>query len=206
MAKAKIGDIEINVISSEVVNHAAETTDHAVEKGTDISDHTKAKLPTIEIVGAVMGDDASSKLEKLKKYQKEGKLVSFISRNHYNDMFILDIQTNHAAKIRNGFEFSITLKQLRIATAKEVIIEVVNPVTKVADVKTTTKVKAKVNNGKQQPKTNNKYVGGVKPIVKDNFGLRPMFPTPSNPINSRVNLKDLVSNYHKTPVQKGGTR
>lgn len=150
MSKVKIGDIEINVITSEQVKHSAQTTDHSVEKGEDISDHTKTNNPTIDITGAVMGKDASNKLQKLKKYQKDGELIKFVSRNIYGDMFILDIATDHNVKIRNGFEFDIVLKRVNVVTAQEFQMNAVNPTTKKSDAKVKAKVKPQSNHGRQQ--------------------------------------------------------
>lgn len=150
MAKARIGDVEINIISSEVTNHAAESTDHAVERGEDITDHTKTVAPIVEITGAVMGDGAAAKLQKLKKYQKDGELLRFTSRTIYNNMFIESLSTDHHAGIRDGYEFEITLKQVKVVSAKEFKITAVNPTTKKADPKVNTKVKPMTNNGRQQ--------------------------------------------------------
>lgn len=152
LEKAKIGNIEIDVVESERVNNRVEVTEKPVEKGQDVSDHVKPKPVTIDLIGAVVGDDASDKLQKLKKYQKDGELLEYIGRNAYNNMVIEDIGTAHEVQIRNGYEFNIKLKHVRIATAKEVEIKVNNPVTKEPDKKTAIKVKPTTNKGKQQPK------------------------------------------------------
>lgn len=147
MNRAKIGDVEISVVSSERPRHSAESTDKPLEKGQDVSDHTKIRPPTVDIIGAVVGDDASDKLQKLRKYQKEGTLVKYIHRNAYDNIFITDIATTHDVKIRNGYEFNISLKQLRIVAAKEVEIKI----SSAGGNKAKTQVKPKTNNGLQQP-------------------------------------------------------
>lgn len=152
MSKARIGSVTINVITSEMLNHKADSTDHAVEDGVDITDHTKVKAPTISISGAVMGEDASSKLQQLKAYQENGELVTYMCRNLYSNMFIEDISTDHGSRIRNGYEFDIILKRVRVVKAKEFEIKAVNPDSMKPDARTNTKVKPLTNNGMQQVK------------------------------------------------------
>jgi hypothetical protein len=114
----------------------------------------------MSINGALMGDDASVKLNQLKKYQKEGKLLRFTSRNIYGNMFITNLNTDHAVNIRNGFTFTMTLKQVRIAKGKEVEINFKAPPGNTKEVeKLATKVKPVVNKGRQQ--TVNKDIASV---------------------------------------------
>lgn len=150
MERAKIGDIEISVVSSERLYNKALVTEKPVEKGENIVDHTKKQPVTIELVGAVVGDDAGDKLNKLKKLQNEGTLIKYIHRNALSNMFIEDISSVHETKIRNGFEFNIRLKHVRIAQAKEAEINIVDPATKQKSPKTNTQVKSETSSGLQQ--------------------------------------------------------
>lgn len=152
MRRAKLGDVIFSVVKSESVTLNAEVTDKSVESGQDIADHMKPKPPIIAITGVVTGPDAGSKLQRIKKYQSDGELLRYIGRNAYKDMVIEGLETDHGASIRNGFGFSLTLKRVKIATAKKVEIKVANPVTKAPDSKTNTQVKPKTNKGKQQPR------------------------------------------------------
>lgn len=167
MARAKIGDVEFNVITSEEVEQVAESTDHAVESGSDITDHVKIKATFIEIAGLIAGDDASNKLQKLKKYQKVGEQLHFISRNSYKDIIISRRKTIHSYRTSDGFEFSMTLKQIQTSKAKEVEINVVEPVTKKPSPRVKTKVKKPTNNGRQQPKQ--KTISPTSPVLAKNF-------------------------------------
>jgi len=157
LERVKLGGIEISVVESERVSNSVEVTEKPVEKGQDVADHVKPKPSTINIIGAVVGDDSSDKLQKLKKFQKEGKLLKYVGRNAYGNMVIEDIGTSHEIQIRNGYEFNITLKQVRIATAKEVEI-------KVKGKKRKTQVKKKTNKGRQQ--TKKKKVSGEDKLAK----------------------------------------
>lgn len=150
MDRARIGDIEISVVSTERLNNKVLVTEKPVESGQDIADHIK-KLPhTIELVGVVVGDDAGDKLNKLKKLQREGTLVKYTHRNALDNIVIEDISSVHESKIRNGYSFNMRLKHVRIAVAKEMEISIQVPGT--SKDKAQTQVKTTTNNGLQQPK------------------------------------------------------
>lgn len=144
MRRVKLGDIEFDVIESENPKDSVTVTDKPVESGQDVSDHIKQSPSIINIRGQ-MTEDAADKLQVLKKYQKEGTLLKYVGRNVYSNMVIEEIDREHGIRNRLGFQFNIKLKQVRIATAKEVEINMASP-------KDATKVKPVTNKGKQQPK------------------------------------------------------
>ena len=144
MRRVKLGDIEFDVIESENPKDSVIVTDKPVESGQDVSDHIKQNPSIINIRGQ-MTEDAVDKLQVLKKYQKEGTLLKYVGRNVYSNMVIEEIDREHGTRNRLGFQFNIKLKQVRIATAKEVEINMASP-------KDATKVKPVTNKGKQQPK------------------------------------------------------
>ncbi len=144
MRRVKLGDIEFDVIESENPKDSVTVTDKSVESGQDVSDHVKQNPSIINLRGQ-MTEDAVDKLQVLKKYQKEGTLLKYVGRNVYPNMVIEEIDREHGTRNRLGFQFNIKLKQVRIATAKEVEINMASP-------KDATKVKPIANKGKQQPK------------------------------------------------------
>lgn len=192
MSRAKLGDVELNIVSSERLRHSAETSDKPVESGQDIVDHTKTNAPMIDIIGAIMGEGAAQKLNQLKKYQREGTLVKYIYRNEYLEMFILDIGTRHEVQIRDGYEFNITLKQIKVATAKSIELNVVDPVTKTASKKTQASVKPTTNKGTQQPQ--------VKPVTSPlTTYIEEYTPTrEETPQHLKPRLNDLVKTYRQS--------
>ena len=161
--RVKLGDIEFTVIEDEKPRDSVLVTDNSVESGQDVSDHVKQNPSIIDIYGQMVGDDAAEKLNKLQKYQKEGELLTYIGRNLYDNMVIQNIDRDHGVRNRYGFGFNITLKQVRIAAAKEVLIQIVHPVTKKQSKQTTTKIKPSTNNGKQQPQAK----GVMEKVIPD---------------------------------------
>ncbi len=149
MKRAKIGDVEFDVIKSEDLTHDAEVTDKPVEKGMDISDHTKRKPLTLSITGIMVGDNALQKLQRLYKYQNEGELLKYVGRTTHINMVIENIHTTHNSSVANGYSFQMSIKQVNISTSKTVNI-VVNPKTGKVNPKTNTQIRKKTNKGKQQ--------------------------------------------------------
>ena len=147
---AKIGSIDVSLVLSESVKNGANTTDHAVESGVSISDHTILGNKIIDITALMIGDDANTKLDKLLKFQKDGTLVYYQGKNKHKNMFIEKLDPDYDYKVSNGFKFNLTLKEVTIAVAKKVLLNAVNPNTKKADAKTNTKVKAITNGGTKQ--------------------------------------------------------
>lgn len=151
MRRVKLGDVEFTVVEVENAKDSATITDNPVESGQDVSDHVKQNPSYINIRGQMIGEDAYPNLQKLIKYKEDGELLTYTGRNVYRNMAIEDIDRIHGVKNKTGYSFDMKLKQVRIATAKEVEIKIANPVTKKADKKTSTKAKEPTNNGKQQP-------------------------------------------------------
>lgn len=197
MKRAKIGSVEFSVIESENPQNNLEITEKPVENGQDVADHGKLKPPTISLTGVIVGTDASSKLAQLKKYQKEVRLLKFVGRTSYDNMVIESLSTIHDTETSNGFKFTINLKQVRIATAKDVSITVVNPQTKKPSKKTNTQVKKKTNNGKQQPKTKtmSNTIAPTSPVL-----TAPALERMRKEVRSPGNrMKTIVSIYNPPP-------
>ena len=144
MRRVRLGDVEFDVVEDENPKDSATVTDKPVESGQDVSDHAKLNPSIINIRGQ-MTEDAAEKLQVLKKYLRERALLKYVGRNAYDNVVIEDLDRVHGVKNRQGFQFNIKLKQVRIATAKEVEINIASP-------KDATKVKPVTNKGKQQPK------------------------------------------------------
>lgn len=195
--RAKLGDIEFTIIEDEKPRDVVVITDNSVENGQDISDHVKQNPSIIDLYGQMIGIDAAAKLNTLKKYQREGKLLTYIGRSIYDNMAIQSIDRSHGKNIRNGFSFNITLKQVRIATAKEVVINIVSPDTMKESKQTNTQVKPKTNNGKQQP--HEKKVT----TIKDDFRAEGLLEGAKTPGGT---IKAIIDIYKNTPKSGGGTR
>lgn len=176
MKGALLGDVELSVVHSDDPTSDVEVTEKPVERGQDVSDHVKQKPETLAISGVVVGDDASSKLSKLKEYQRTGKLLTYIHRVWYGNVVIESLNTRHGGNVANGFEFDMTLKRVRIAVPKEVAIT--NLSTAAA-----TKVKPVTNAGRKQPqKKQEENSASFSSNIYERQGLAALLqPSPGKP-------------------------
>lgn len=147
--RIKLQDVIMDAVVEENPSNTADVTDKPVEKGEDISDHMKIKPYTVKLQGSIV-NDAPSKLELLRTYQKESTLLTYVGRNIFRDLVLTNLDTNHSVKNAKGFDYTITLQHVRIAKPETFEVNVKNPDTKKQDAKTATKVKAKSNAGRKQ--------------------------------------------------------
>lgn len=147
--KIKLGAVIMDALIDEDINRTADITDKPVEKGQDIADHMKPKGHVLRLSGSMV-DDAPKKLNLLKNYQKKAELLKFQGRNIYENVVITSLDTRHTVANSKGFDYSITLEQVRIAKPETFVVNVKNPDTGKQDPKTATKVKEKTNAGRKQ--------------------------------------------------------
>lgn len=151
--RAKYGDVYFSIIEDEDPNDSVRISDKAVEDGQPLVDHVQAEASTVRIQGMIVGDNASEQLQLLKSYMYNAERHTFIGRNIYSNMLIESIPRKHTRKIFNGFEFTITLVNAKIATTKTFTFKnSVNPTTKKKDVTIKTKTKPVTNSGRKPVK------------------------------------------------------
>ncbi|NYV64656.1 hypothetical protein HYI36_05260 [Bacillus sp. Gen3] len=110
----KLGDVLIDSIKSIDLGESSDATDHALEDGEEISDHIKNDPITLNIEG-VMLDKNHAKLNKIRKYRQEGKILSFNYRAKLETVVITSFNPNYDSSIKDGYTFSMSLKQIRLA-------------------------------------------------------------------------------------------
>lgn len=145
----RLGDVKLDALVRESTDFDAEVTSKEVEKGADISDHMKTKPLTASLSG-VMVEDAYAKLEALKKYQKEGELLTYIGKSTLESVVITSLQVEHSAKNAYGYDFDLRIQEVRIASPETFKISVKNPKSGKQDSKTASRVKKSTNEGRKQ--------------------------------------------------------
>jgi len=105
-------------VEKENLTHDIEAASHPVENGVDITDHIR-KLPVeIDISGCIVDHDginASDMLEKLKQMQYAGTIINYAGRNAVSGLIIEKFSTSHPNTIAGGANFSMKLKEIKIA-------------------------------------------------------------------------------------------
>jgi hypothetical protein len=117
----KIGSVYIDVVYADQPKRSVKVTSHPVESGENISDHVKSDPYTINISGVVVGPDAAARLKKLEAYQRKGAMVAYVHRTIARGVVIEKFDTDHNVKVANGFAFTITLRQIRVAKATPIV-------------------------------------------------------------------------------------
>ena len=134
----KLGDVKLNIVYSEDRDKRVTTTDHPIENGFKIIDHVQKEPVILKISGVCTGSDATTRLQKLEKYQSEGKRLTYVGRYYITNMLIDSISTTKDVEVEGtAYKFDISLKQTRIVKTAS---------TK----KSSAKTKPKTNAGKKQ--------------------------------------------------------
>lgn len=115
-----LGDVWIDVIQSIDIPETSSTTDHALEDGEQITDHIENEPTTIDIDGVIL-DQAEQKVLRLRRYKETGQLLTFNYITRYDNVVITSFKRRYDKSIKNGYAFSMTLKQIRIAKRAEMI-------------------------------------------------------------------------------------
>jgi hypothetical protein len=121
---AILGDIELWVVSQEVVDMTNDVTSRAVEKGVNIADHIKHQPVEISI-SAIIGSDvedpayADQIYQQLKQAWRSDKVFTYVGNlDKWDDMAITSVRPTRDNKNCEGFAVELKLKQVQVATAK----------------------------------------------------------------------------------------
>lgn len=138
-----IGGVEIDSITSESLKESTQTTDHELEDGEQITDHANNDPIEISIDGVII-DSSDQKLLKLREIRESKTIVSYNYQSRLERMLITSFNPVKSKDIKDGYTFSMTLKQIRLVKAPNVV-RVSSGVKK--------QVKAVTNVGKKNVKT-----------------------------------------------------
>lgn len=105
-------------VTRESMEREVSSTSHPVEEGVPTTDIVKAKALSINLSGKIVdyGDVKASKvLSQLQTWHANGTIVTYRGRNIASSMQIRTFQTDHPNTNSGGADFTMTLKQVRIA-------------------------------------------------------------------------------------------
>lgn len=115
-----IGGVEIESITSESLKENTQTTDHALEDGEQITDHFNNDPIEISIEGYIR-DESDEKLLKLRAMREKGTVLSYNYQSRLEKMLITSFTPSKNKDIKNGYLFSMTLKQIKMVKAPSVV-------------------------------------------------------------------------------------
>ncbi|EAD3347505.1 TPA: LysM peptidoglycan-binding domain-containing protein [Listeria monocytogenes] len=111
---ATIGSVKL-VNTNESETSPFTVTDNPVETGSPVSDHVQRETKTLEISGFLLGSSVEKDYATLKDYAEKGTIVTFKGRVYFKNVLISNLSKSYNT-IKNGFEITVSLRELRRAS------------------------------------------------------------------------------------------
>lgn len=154
-----IQDLEIDIVSSEVIELPSETTDNPIESGSEITDHIINRPILLRMVCQIGGSNLTNwtdrkieGYEALKKLRDDKQPVTVVSGlETFSNMLINNISIDRNLQNASVLQFQIEFKQAKIVSSQRV--DVSNNVSATKEPKTKDRATTTQNKGKVQPKT-----------------------------------------------------
>lgn len=115
MAKARLGDVEFDVVRDESPDHQAEVSENAVEDGHEIADHVKQRPLSLSITSVLTGSGWEERRQRLLEMMQSKELLRYVGREIHENMVIEKLAPSYSKQIANGVVLSITLRQVEVA-------------------------------------------------------------------------------------------
>ena len=126
MALSKLGDVEL-LVEEETFTYDSDVTENSMEDGSYMSDNMHIKPIEGKLTGIVCNNDGSYPSEKqalLRSYHDDTSIVDYYGTRALQNCVLQNLEIVHNAQNGGGFTFTITIKQLFIATKSYINIEV----------------------------------------------------------------------------------
>ena len=152
----QIQDLQIDIVSSEVIELPSETTDNPIESGSEVTDHIINKPIMLRMIcqigGSTLLNFADRKLEgyeALKKLRDDRQPVTVVSGlETFSNMLINNISIDRNLQNASVLQFSIEFKQAKIVSSQRV--DVSNNVSATKEPATKDRATSTQNKGKVQ--------------------------------------------------------
>lgn len=155
----QIQDLQIDIVSSEVIELPSETTDNPIESGSEVTDHIINRPIMLRMVcqigGSTLLNFTDRKLEgyeALKKLRDDKQPVTVVSGlETFSNMLINNITIDRNLQNASVLQFQIEFKQAKIVSSQRV--DVSNNVSATKEPKTKDRATSTQNKGKVQAKS-----------------------------------------------------
>ena len=182
----QIQDLQIDIVSSEIIELPSETTDNPIESGSEVTDHIINKPIILRMVcqigGSTLLNFTDRKLEgyeALKKLRDDKLPVTVVSGlETFSNMLINNITIDRNLQNASVLQFQIEFKQAKIVSSQRV--DVSNNVSATKEPQTKDRATTTQNKGKVQAKDDTATTNGTttaqqptqkaKSILKGIFG------------------------------------
>lgn len=155
----QIQDLQIDIVSSEVIELPSETTDNPIESGSEVTDHIINRPILLRMVcqigGSTLLNFTDRKLEgyeALKKLRDDKLPVTVVSGlETFSNMLIKNITIDRNLQNASVLQFQIEFKQAKIVSSQRV--DVSNNVSATKEPQTKDRATSTQNKGKVQAKS-----------------------------------------------------
>lgn len=104
-------------VKTEGVSRDTNISSHPVEEGIDLTDCVRQSPLVLSLSGEIVGEDYEDVISQLESMQRSGKPVEYVGVNVVSDVIITRLNTSHGGNILGGCEFTMELKEVRIASS-----------------------------------------------------------------------------------------
>ncbi|MGA4517198.1 phage baseplate protein [Solibacillus silvestris] len=114
---AKINGLSLHV-EKETLQNNVNVPQHPVESGIKLTDHVERLPQSLFLVGKILRSNSSqvnSVISDLLNLEANGTTITYSGRKVYHNMVISNFSYDADANIANGFNFSLTLQEVRIS-------------------------------------------------------------------------------------------
>lgn len=154
----QIQDLQIDIVSSEVIELPSETTDNPIESGSEVTDHIINKPILLRMIcqigGSTLLNFTDRKLEgyeALKKLRDDKLPVTVVSGlETFSNMLINNITIDRNLQNASVLQFQIEFKQAKIVSSQKV--DVSNNISATKEPKTKDRATSTQSKGKVQAK------------------------------------------------------
>ena len=155
----QIQDLQIDIVSSEVIELPSETTDNPIESGSEVTDHIINKPILLRMVCQIGGSNLTNwtdrkieGYEALKKLRDDKQPVTVVSGlETFTNMLINNISIDRNLQNASVLQFQIEFKQAKIVSSQRV--DVSNNVSATKEPSTKDRATTTQNKGKVQAKS-----------------------------------------------------
>ena len=155
----QIQDLQIDIVSSEVIELPSETTDNPIESGSEVTDHIINRPIMLRMIcqigGSTLLNFTDRKLEgyeALKKLRDDKQPVTVVSGlETFSNMLINNINIDRNLQNASVLQFQIEFKQAKIVSSQRV--DVSNNISATKEPQTKDRATSTQNKGKVQAKS-----------------------------------------------------
>lgn len=120
--KVQLGNVLFEVTETEDMTFTNTITRNPIESGGNVAEHIENNPITIKIKGIVAGENAGQSYNELVYYWQNGIVLNYIGRSALYGAVIKSFKRNVDKDIANGFNFEITIEQVKLAYKQEINI------------------------------------------------------------------------------------